>query len=120
MKLLTRLIPLAAFLPMLAAAQTVRLNYFTDLLTNIQSIISTILIPLVFAAALLMFLYGMFKYFILGGADEDKRAEGKMLMLYGLGGLAVMVAVWGLVNLLISILGVNARDTVVIPPVPGR
>lgn len=120
MKLLTRLIPLAAFLPMFAFAQTVQLGYFTNLLSQAQTIITNILLPLIFAAALLVFLWGVFNFFVWGGGNEDKREEGKKFMLYGLIGLAVMVAVWGIVNLLISILGVNPNQNVVIPRVPGQ
>ena len=44
---------------------------------NISGFINNTLIPLLFGVALLVFLWGIFKYFILGGGDEGKREEGK-------------------------------------------
>jgi hypothetical protein len=43
---------------------------------------------------------GVFDTFILGANDEEKKGQGKNLMLWGLIGFFVMVSVWGLVNIL--------------------
>ncbi|MEK7515801.1 MAG: hypothetical protein AAB555_02640, partial [Patescibacteria group bacterium] len=59
-----------------------------------------VLVPVLFAVAFIVFLWGAFKTFILGqGSDESKEA-GKSLMLWGLIGFFVMVSIWGLVNIL--------------------
>ncbi len=117
MNFLTRILPFAALAPTFAFAADADLTYFTSLIGKVSSIINT-LIPIVLALALLMFLWGMFQYFILGAGDEGKRETGRSYMIYGLIGLAVMVAVWGLVNLLISIVGVNTGGTVPVPVIP--
>ena len=117
MKFLTRILPLAAFAPTFALAATTDFRYFTDIITKVESIIGT-LIPIVLALGLLMFLWGMFQYFILGAGDEGKRETGRSFMIYGLIGLAVMVAVRGLVNLLISIVGIDTTTNVRPPVVP--
>lgn len=106
MKLLTRLLPFAPFLPMLALAQTPNLGYVTSWVTKLGSLINQ-LIPFVLALALLVFLWGVFKYFVLGGGDEEKQAEGKKFMIYGIMGLVIMVAVWGLVELIATLFGVD-------------
>ena len=96
--------------------------YFESIIAGIGRLI-TGAIPVVFALAILVFIWGIFKAFILGGSDPDKQKEGKSLMLYAVIGFFAMVAIWGLVNLLGTIVGVtpsNAPPTPAIPGVSGR
>ena len=67
--------------------------------------IDNYLVPLLFAIAFIVFIFGIFQYFILGGADEEKRSKGRSLMLWGMIGFFVMVSVWGILNLLVSSFG---------------
>lgn len=53
-------------------------------------------IPILFAIAVIVFVWGVFRYVIAEG--EDKQV-GKNVMFYGIIGLFVMVSVWGLVTL---------------------
>jgi hypothetical protein len=62
--------------------------------------INGVLIPLIFAIALLVFIWGMFTYFILGGGDEGKREQGKSLMLWAIIGFVLMIVIFAIVNLL--------------------
>jgi Kef-type K+ transport system membrane component KefB len=95
----------AAFLvPALALAQASNIQ---DLGQTIIDIINTVLVPLIFALAFIVFLWGVFQYFIAGAADEEKREQGKSLMIYGIIGFFVMVSVWGLVNLLVGTFNLN-------------
>ncbi len=71
-----------------------------EYLRSITEFILVILVPLVFAVAFVAFIYGIFLYFIAGGADEEKRSQGKQLAIWGVVGFFVMVSVWGLVNVL--------------------
>lgn len=84
-----------------------RVNSLTnDLLTFLDVTI----VPIIFAIAFLIFIWGVFQYFIAGAASEEKRDQGKQFVMWGLIGFVVMVSVWGLVNLLANTLGFN-RDT---------
>ncbi len=62
--------------------------------------INNVLVPVLFAIAFIVFLWGAFKTFILGANSDEVKEQGKNLMLYGLIGFFVMVSVWGLVNIL--------------------
>ena len=64
-----------------------------------------IVIPLIFALAFLVFIYGVAKHFFLSGDDEGARESGRQFMLWGIVGLVVLFSVWGLVSLLLSTLG---------------
>ena len=99
-------------LPLLAFAQ-VRSIY--DAAAVVTQIINGVLVPLVFAIAFVVFIWGIFQYFIAGGHDEEAKEKGKSLMLYGLIGFFLMIAVWGLVNILLGTFNLNNG----IPNLPG-
>lgn len=101
-----------ATVPMVAFAQ-VRSIY--DAGRAITDIINNVLVPLVFAVAFIVFIWGVFQYFIAGGHDEEAKEKGKSLMLYGLVGFFLMVSVWGLVNILVGTFNLNAAQ----PQLPG-
>lgn len=65
------------------------------------------LIPLIFAVAIIVFIIGVYRFFIAGAGEDEKRKEGRTFILYGIGGLVVMVSLWGIVNLLVSSLGMT-------------
>lgn len=102
-----KLVFLSAFLltPLLASAQTIR--NVTELGQVITGLINDVLVPLIFALAFVVFIWGVFVYFIQGGSDEEKRTQGQQLMLYGIIGFFVMVSVWGLVNILVGTFSLN-------------
>ena len=62
--------------------------------------INNILVPVIFAVAFIVFVWGAFQTFIVGATSEEVKEHGKNLMLWGLIGFFVMVSVWGLVNIL--------------------
>lgn len=90
---------LALMFPFMAAAQ-IPANSLQSLLTGIIGFINNVAVPFVFAIAFIVFIWGIFTYFISGGADDDKRKKGKDLMLWGIVAFFVMASVWGLVNIL--------------------
>lgn len=107
---------LLAFMPVVALAQFGEINTFFG---KITTFINSVLIPLVFAVALLAFIWGMFKFFILGGHNEDKQSEGKSLMIYAVVGFVLMVSIFGIVNLIADGLGFSDdQDIKNIPNVP--
>ncbi len=106
--------------PVVSFAQQVNTTYFSSIIDGIGGLIRGA-IPVVFALAILVFIWGIFKAFILGGSDPDKQKEGKSLMLYAVIGFFAMVAIWGLVNLLGTIVGLTPTGGNVPPPpaIPG-
>ncbi len=57
------------------------------------------LIPALMAVALVTFLAGVLK-FVSAGANEEKRAAGRSVMVYGIIVLFVMMSMWGFVRIL--------------------
>ena len=62
-------------------------------MSNVLSIISTFIIPLLFTLSFVVFLWGLFLYVIAGGHDEHLREEGKVLLLYGFVVFVVVVLI---------------------------
>jgi hypothetical protein len=71
-------------------------------------IIKDSVIPFIFALAMVSFIWGVVNFFILNADEEAKRAQGKQFMLWGIIALAVMISVWGLVNILGATFGVKS------------
>jgi hypothetical protein len=97
-KLRAPLAALAAFaLPLVSSAA---INNISDAGSFIINTINNVLVPVIFALAFIVFLWGAFDTFILGASSEETKERGKNLMLWGLIGFFVMVSIWGLVNIL--------------------
>lgn len=116
-KNLSLYVPAWLALPLLAFAQTPQLGWFSSLFSQIDTLVNA-LIPIVMALALLLFIWGVIQYFILGADDEGKRETGRAYMLYAIIGLVAIVAVWGIVNLVVQILGTGYGTAPATPGVP--
>ncbi len=79
---------------------------------NLSGFIGNTLIPFIFSLALLVFLFGMYRYFIQGGASEEQRAKGKQLILWSIVAFVLMVSIWGIVNVLSEGLFGEFDDTI--------
>lgn len=91
--------------------------------SNICAVASTIiytinfvLVPLLFAIAFIVFLYGVFKKYIWSRGDESAVEEGHKLILWGIIGFVVMISVWGLVNVVSNTFGLSGYGA---PPTPS-
>lgn len=88
---------LAAFLtPALALA----VGYDARMVAiNLIDIINGVLVPLIFAVAFIVFLYGVMKKYVLSSGDSTGVEEGHKLILWGIIGFVVMISLWGIVNI---------------------
>ena len=111
---------LSIFLPVFALAAGAEFGVIDSYFTKATNLINDTLIPLMFAVALLFFLWGVFKYFIQGGDDEEKRADGTQLMIYAIIGFVLMISIWGIVNIIAQGLFGGGTSNVNIPNVPKR
>src|SRR3989344_3931402 len=90
----------ALALPLVSSAATV--SNLSGLGTLIINTINNVLVPVLFAVAFIVFLWGAFMAFIVGSQNDTAKEKGKSLMLWGLIGFFVMISIWGLVNILVG------------------
>lgn len=84
-----------------------KISSFKD---QIIGIINFVLLPLLIAVAFIVFLWGVFKFFIWGASDEDARTEGRTYVLYGVLGFVIIFSLWGLVNVGISVFNLGGAS----------
>ncbi len=99
-------------LPLVASAQA--LQPLKNLIVAVGGILN-MLIPVLIAAALVVFFWGLVQYIRKSGEGFE---AGRNTMIAGIVSLFIMVSVWGLVNLAQNALGVNGSGSVQIPQVP--
>ena len=90
---------------------------FQDFLINILVFINQVLIPFIIGIGFLFFVWGMFLYFIMGGADEEKKLKGRELMVNGTIGFVVIIIFFGIINLLAGSTGLEGETLNNIPSV---
>ncbi len=76
---------------------------------NIDKMIINPLIGLLFALAIVYFLYGVFE-FLSNQANEEKKTTGKSHMLWGIIGITIMMGVWTILGILLNTLGINKSE----------
>jgi hypothetical protein len=111
--LLTSILGASFALPLLALAQNsaargIQLSSIEPYSTGLINLINNILVPVLMAIAFIVFIWGIYKYFIYGAAEEKSQTEGRQLVLWGLIGFVIILSLWGIVNLFMGTLGLSA------------
>jgi mannose/fructose/N-acetylgalactosamine-specific phosphotransferase system component IID len=117
------LAPVAAFAQNVVTTGTTT-NSCSSTVTTIGGVfckISQILgaiVPVLIALAVVYFVWGVVQYVMSG--DEEAKKAGRDRIIFGIIGLAVIIAMWGLVNILVTTFGLNGSNNtnVVLPTVP--
>lgn len=105
----------ASFIVLTLPAVVLAASGLDTALTNIQSLVSK-LIPIAVAFAVLFFFWGLAKY-ILNAGDEEKKKEGRSIMIWGIIALFIMVSIWGLISVFAQTLGVTEGQNLKVPSV---
>ncbi len=86
-----------------------------DLLGKAVKLIVNPIIQVVFAVAIVIFVYGIFE-FVRGADNPEVRKQGQQHMLWGLIGLAIMISVFTIMRILLNTLGVTGNEIPAILP----
>lgn len=65
-----------------------------DIAGTLSYAVFELVLPLTFSFSFIVFIWGVFQYFIAGGHDEAAREKSKALMLYGIIVFVLMTALW--------------------------
>lgn len=106
------LTPFISFAQFNAETTELRENFFLPILAFINGV----LIPFIIGIGFLFFVWGMFQYFIAGGANDESKEKGRSLMVYATLGFVFIIIFWGVVNLIATSTGETSD---VAPTVPN-
>jgi hypothetical protein len=84
-------------------------------IANLLAFGDNYVVPLIFGIAFIVFLWGVFQYFIAGGANAEKREEGQQFIMYAIIGFVLMLSVWGIVNLFNNSLNLGSNNRPQLP-----
>ena len=90
----------------LAQCSNIKFLSLLDILIWVKCIIVVAIIPLIFALALMFFLWGVMRFVM--ASDSTKKEESKKFIMAGLIGLFVMTSLWGIIKILGTTLGIES------------
>lgn len=102
-----------------SAQLDINTGYFSTAGTQLIGFVNNTLVPLLFAVAFLVFIYGIYQYFIAGGSDPEKQSQGRQLAVYAIIGFVLIVALWGIVAIIRTLFGIQGNVGPLTPQVPG-
>ena len=89
-----------------------------DLIGQVNAVGSGYVIPFLIGIGFFILLIGIVGY-IRHGDNEEKRAEGRMFIIWGIISIFVMLSIWGFVNILVNTFNLNNKlPTGAIPVIP--
>ncbi|MEY2665650.1 MAG: hypothetical protein RLZZ480_755 [Candidatus Parcubacteria bacterium] len=112
--------PFLFCLPLVASAQIATTGSggpFELLLKNILKFSNTVLIPFIIGIGFLFFVWGMFLYFIAGGASDESKEKGKSLMINATIAFVVIIIFFGAINMLTQSTGLEGQFIKNVPQV---
>ena len=92
----------------LVAFGAANFDLLTGIVSGVKGIVESIP-PILVGVAVIYFLWGIVK-FVGAGDDEEKRKAAKHIITYGLIGILVMVALWGIIEALLTMLGIEEGE----------
>ena len=101
----------------LAHAQTGGGTTVSSDISAFLTFINDYVVGLIFAIAFVMFLWGVFRYFIAGGDSDENHTEGRQFILYAIIGFVLMASIWGIVNLLQASTGIDGGTEPSLPTI---
>ena len=110
----------ALLMPFAASAQIATKGgggQFEVLLINILDFTNTVLIPFIIGIGFLVFVWGMFQFFIAGGSNDEAKEKGKSLMIYATMGFVIIIIFFGVINLLTQSTGLEGQTVKNVPTV---
>jgi len=75
------------------------------LLANILVFLNGVIVPFLIAVAFVIFLFNAFRYFILGGSNEEDQKKARSLAFWSIAAFVIMISLWGVINLIVVDLG---------------
>ncbi|MFA5942286.1 MAG: pilin [Candidatus Paceibacterota bacterium] len=94
-------------------------TYIQGYSDSIIGLINNILVPILISIAFIVFLWGVYTYFIKGADDPKAQETGRWFALYGIIGFVVLFSVWGIVQIFMGTLNLTATNVPLFPTIGG-
>lgn len=75
---------------------------FAAFVDSLVRFIDSYILPLFYAFALVLFVWGIYRFFF--SESEEKQKKGREFAIWGIVGLVVLASVWTLVRMLVGVL----------------
>jgi hypothetical protein len=85
------------------------------ILCKVGSLLNAV-VPVLIALGVVYFVWGVVQF--VASSDEEAKKNGRNKIIYGIIGLAVIIGLWGLVNLLRNTFGLNNTTNIQLPTLP--
>jgi hypothetical protein len=92
-----------------------QISTLQGILCKVSEILNAV-IPVLIALGVVYFIWGVVQYVI--SSDEVAKKTGRNRIIYGIIGLAVIIGLWGLVNILKNTFGLGNVQNINYPTVP--
>lgn len=115
-KLYYPLVAVQILAPVVALAQNA--GTVNTIIQNVSGVLNLI-IGILFVLATIIFLWGVIQ-FIASSGSEEGRKKAKGIMTWGIIGLAVMAAAWGVANILVNFFGADRQAPRFVEPPIGK
>jgi hypothetical protein len=106
--LIKTVLALVPFLPTLVFAQS---GYIGSILTKGSILLRNLVVVLV-GLATCWFIWNVIQYSFAASDNKDEKNIAKEQMIKGIIAIAVMVSIWGIIEILKGIFGVDSVDTI--------
>jgi hypothetical protein len=101
--------------PAFAFAQSYAVTSVPSLFSIALGILNGYVVPIIFAIAFIMFLFGVYVNFIAPGASEEASKKGGQFVIWSIIGFVLMFSIWGLINIFINTFALQNNQ----PTLPG-
>lgn len=99
------------FTPSISLAAPATLQNFIN---GFITVADKVIVPFIFFIAFLMFVIGVFRFFILDSHTEEGRTAAKSLVIYAIAFFVFAIIFWGIINMFTSSTGIQGKEQ----PVP--
>jgi hypothetical protein len=77
------------------------------ILSALVGFVGTKLVSFLMGIAFVVFIWNVFRYFIMGGANEEARTQAKSLAIWGILAFVFIASLWGIVNFIRGNFGIG-------------
>lgn len=100
-----------------ACSGVTNVNTLFDFICKLQNLLNAI-VPFLVALGAIYFIWGVVQYVV--ASEEEAKKKGRNRMVYGIIGLVIIFAFWGLIRIVVNTLRTPNSGPQAVPCLPGQ